>query len=76
MDQVKSYLKKNGLKLLLLAFTLTALGLIGRGFYQQYRQKKTVYVLGETRPDSVFTAPRPSEQSAKARWDSLNQINP
>ncbi|GAB4052594.1 hypothetical protein [Spirosoma litoris] len=76
MDKIKEYLKTHGLSLGFMILVLVALGFVISGAIKQFRSK-TVYVLPDpSQPDSVFSQPAKTEQSAQARWDSLSKIQP
>lgn len=71
--QAVPYLKANWGKMLLLLVCLAGLYVVFGGFL---KPKPTIYVLGESKPDSVFSTPAKSEQSAQTRWDSLKGVHP
>lgn len=74
MDKIKAFLKVHGLALGFMILVLAALGFVISGAVKQFRTK-TVYVLPDpAQPDSVFSQPAKTEQSAQARWDSLFKI--
>lgn len=69
------FVRSNWSKLLLLLVCLAGLYLVFRGLLKR-KPESTIYVLGESKPDSVFSSPTKKEQSAQTRWDSLKGIQP